>query len=247
MRISTALLTVSVALLGQSALAKGLGELSDQNPEDAGDQDKQDKADNGDGDQEEGAKGEEEGGKGEEEGSKAETGLVRKSAASKAIADKLSLATSFGWVHASRSTGTWSSNGVADLTVAYKILPLGKSAGLAVTYRYVPIDVSGTNGDRSYRGVWEGHYVGARYNTWISQRTNLIGTGEVGLVRSHMDAVDGLPAESSVDQGGAAVALGGGVDYMISEKWAFAVGPRLYVAFGTVTSYQLTVGATFQF
>jgi hypothetical protein len=230
---------LALALASSAAQAMGLGELSDESPEEKAnaDQDKSGGDDDKDKDQGEG---------GEAKGGEHET-VMEKSAASKAVADKLFLGTSFGWVKASKSAGTWKSNGMSDLTVGYKLITLNPKMGIAGTYRYAPMAVSGTQDAHSYRGIWEAHYLGGRFNALVTPKINVLGSLEAGYVAVHMTTADGLPVESAAENGGASVALGAGADFALSDKWAFSAGPRVYGGFGSFTTFQVAAAAGFLF
>jgi hypothetical protein len=208
-----------------AAVAKGLSELSDENPAEQP----------ADGAKEEG---------GDEEGAKTEA-VKQPGAASKALADKLFLSTSGGWATGSRSDGKWTASGMSDLEVGYKLVTLNKQMNVFGTYRYAPMAVAGTVDDRSYRGVWEAHFFGGRFNYQLSKTLTALASGELGYVLVHVNDTDGLAPETKVSNPGVQLAVGGGADFMLIDKWT--VGPRLVVGVGGFTTVQVAAAAGFLF
>lgn len=211
-------------LMTPKAVAKGLETLADKNPENAP-------------------------AAGEGTGDAAATAAapMEQSAASKAIAQKLWLATTFGWAHVSSSKGEWKGSGMTDIAVGYKVLPLAANMSVDATYRYAPIAVSGQVDDRSYRGVWDCHYLGGRFNYKMSDSLSAVGTAEAGYVLVYLRPTDGLDQESKHEENGFSMVVGGGADWHLLEKGAVSAGPRLNVGFGSVTTIQVAGAATFVF
>ncbi len=233
MRLSkVVVLWSSLTLVGAGpAFAKGLDELSQGNPD-------------SDAAKEEGADGKA-GGEGGESAAKAETPMV-KSASSKAISDKLFMGTSFGWVKAAKSGGTWQGSGMSDLTIGYKVANLSSVMSLAATYRYAPVAVSGTEDDQSYRGVWESHFFGGKLNYSLGSTLSAVGSAELGYVQVHVKPTDGLVETAKASKGGGQLALGGGADWQMIDK-ACTVGPRLYLGVGSFTTVQIAGAIGFMF
>ena len=228
---SLKLITMSLIILGGWTVgasrlhAKGLDKLSENNPEN----------------DEEAADAE----KPAEDAAAAATPMVQ-SDSSKAIAGKLWIATSYGWVIPSRSEGDWKGSGMSDLSIGYKILPMSATMSVDGTYRYAPVAVSGDVDGHSYRGVWETHYFGGRFNYGLSSTLTAVGTAELGYVLVYLTPTDNLELDAKHEGNGAALALGGGVDWQLFEKGA-ALGPRLNVAFGSVSTIQVSGAVTFLF
>lgn len=232
MRITNALVMLAGLAVASStpAWAAGLDTLSDKNPEKA----------------EEGGEAAAEEGGGEEGEAKPEK-AAPPSEMSKSLAQKLFMGTSFGWVKASKSSGEWEGSGMSDLTVGYNITKIGSNMGIAGTYRYAPVAVSGVEDDQSYRGVWEAHYFGGMFKMNVSPTITAIGTGELGYVMVHMHSTDGLEPDTKVQAGGVSVNLGGGADFALADKGAWSAGPRLHLGFGSMTTIQVAGAATFLF
>lgn len=171
---------------------------------------------------------------------------LEKSDTSKAITDKLSISTSFGWASVSRSEGTWEGSGMSDVAIGYKVVMLGSNMNIDATYRYAPVAVSGDVDRHSYRGVWDTHYVGGRFNYNISPTLTALGTAELGYVLVYLHPTDGLETVTKHEDNGVAFAIGGGADWQILEK-GLAVGPRLALAFGSVSTVQVAGAVTFGF
>lgn len=223
---STFFLTGMVALMSQSTFAAGLNDLAGQNPETKA-EDTSTVESNG----------------------KATTTAVNTAPVSYAgpLHQKLSFATSFGWIKASRSKGNWRGNGISDLSIAYRYLEISTILSLSGTYRYAPINVVGEQDDHSYRGVWETHYFGTKADYKLNPKTNLTGGLELGYVLTYLTPTDGLETEKKHEENGVSVALGGGADFLISENWAFSAGPRAYAGFGSISTFQLGASAGFMF
>ncbi len=224
MRSMQSLVLSAGLMLCGPALAKGLDELSQGNPEDA----------------EAPAEGAGEG------GAQAKTPTMTQSATSKELADKLSLATSFGWVSASKGKGEWHGGGMSDLTVGYKLAAINAQMSIAGTYRYAPVAVSGVEDDASYRGVWETHFFGAHMNYVMSPTMTVVGTGELGYTQVHLKPTDGQEQVTKHEAGGGQVALGGGADFQLFEK-GMTVGPKLVLGFGSFTTIQVAGSVGFLF
>lgn len=208
---------------GPTALAKGLDDLSDANPEA--------KAEDG----EAAAKG------------AASAAPQPAGAMSKALAEKLYASTSFGFVKASKGSGEWSSNGMSDVTFGYRIMSLGGGLSVAGTYRYAPIAVTGNEDGQEYSGSWEGHYFGGQVHYPISSNLRALGSGELGYVLVHLQSEDDQTVQDKHQAAGVSVAVGGGADYTLSEGPGFAVGPRLYAGLGSFTTIQLAAAFSFLF
>jgi hypothetical protein len=164
------------------------------------------------------------------------------------MSEKLYMATSFGWVKASKSTGEWKSSGMSDFTIGYKLpVSFGEQMAMAATYRYAPIAVSGEEDKHMYRGVWEQHLVGARGVYKVSPTLNAVGSAELGYVVAYLNPVDDLPSTDKHETNGGNFTVGGGCDWALVEKGAFAVGPRLYAGFGSFSTFQLSAAASFVF
>jgi hypothetical protein len=168
------------------------------------------------------------------------------SATSQTLANKLFMATSFGWAKTSRSEGDWRGSGVTDFLVGY-MLPGEGQMKFAATYRYAPFAVVGEIDDRSYRGVWEAHYFGTNIHYMVNDKIRAVGAAELGYVMVSLNAVDGEAGEEKHAESGASVSLGGGADWKLGDTFAFTAGPRLNAGFGSFTTIQLGAAASFLF
>lgn len=219
-----------VSSVSNVATAKGLEELSQNNPETA-------------------APAEADPDAAAEPAAETAATATAPSAMSQSLAEKLFVATSFGWVSTSKSEGNWKTvGGMSDFLVGY-VLPvdLGAAMKLSGTYRYAPVAVTGDEDDRSYRGVWESHYFGTLLHYTVNDKVRAVGTGELGFTKVSLNSTDGIPAEDKHAKSGGAVVLGGGADWKMLETNAFTVGPRLYAGFGSFTTIQLGASASFLF
>lgn len=170
---------------------------------------------------------------------------LEKSEMSKAIAGRLFIGTSYGWIFGSRSKGKWSARGgMSDLTVGYKWRSFAKAYDAFGTYRYAPMSVQGEQDFQSYRGIWEVHYVGGKVARQIKNILTF-GTLEAGYMVSHVLSTDGLSENPNAQEGGFSLALGGGADFKLIDQ--VAVGPRLTVSVGSIRTVQLAGAASFVF
>jgi hypothetical protein len=245
--LSWSLAVSSWTLSGSFGMAKGLNELSQSNPaQEAVNSDDSDEDGNEENTSKPASQGEN--GKGEKVGAPnapKPTVQVEKSEVSKAIAGRLSMGTSYGWVFGSRSTGKWSARGgTSDVSIGYKLRTLATVYDLIGTYRYVPFVVQGEQDFQSYRGTWQVHYIGGKF---ARQVKNILTFGmlEVGYVAAQALSTDGLAEKSNVQDGGAALAIGGGADFKLVDQ--FFVGPRLNVSVGSIRTVQLAGAASFAF
>jgi hypothetical protein len=246
MRKAAALFVLLLWVLTSGApelLAKGLGELSEKNPE---------ADDNGESDshveappvtQLEGG-GQGDAAKDSEESDKV-TPVV--SGFSKMLSGKVSLASSVGWAKVSQPGGAWKSSGYSDFGLNYQISAINEATKFWVSYRFVPVVVSGLVNGHSYRGVWETHNIGGQVKLKTSLKTVAIGSGELGFLKSHLHPTDGLAAEGAASKGGAVFALGGGMDYWVLNRSEFTIGPRLYLGLGAASQLQLSLSCGFGF
>lgn len=237
MRFSYVLaLTGSLVYASKQGHAKGLETLSEKAPDGTESHDSGEKSAESDGgsDSESAVDGD------------AKVEAKAQGAVSKNAAQKLFIGTSVGWVKASKASGSWMGSGMSDLTLGYKLASLGSKVAVAGTYRYAPTAVSGTEDSHAYRGVWEAHYLGARFNYALTSLVQVIGTGEAGYAAAHVHDVDGLPAEGKAAGGGGMLAIGTGADFALFEKTINA-GPRLVAGFGKFTTVQLAASANFLF
>ena len=206
------------------AWAKGLDQLSDANPAEGGEAPATDEA---------------------KDVAATKEATVPASALSTALAKKLQVTTGFGMVRGGLKSGTWKANGMADLTVAYRIAQLQGKLPLSATYRYAPVALTGTDNSLSYRGVVEQHLFGAKVEHPLAAKLTAVGTAELGLAVASLYAVDGLPG--TVPKGGVVLGIGGGVDYAFASMPGFQFGPRLAVGVGGLKTMQLTGAASFLF
>lgn len=234
--ISTLLVVGSFCTHPSIAFAKGLDDLSSQNPEVKAEDDGEETTD------------ETKATPAKREAS-AETAATNQApeANNTALANKLWFATSFGWVYASRSKGDWRGNGMSDLSIGYRYLTMSPKLSVVGTYRYAPVNVVGEIDGNSYRGVWETHYFGSRADYKLNAKTVLTGGLEAGYVLVYLIPTDGLETQKKHEENGVSISLGGGADYAISDSGSFTVGPRINAGFGSFTTVQVAASAGFMF
>ena len=222
---------IAVLDINTVALAKGLDELGQSNPEASTENQETDES----------------GGRSDKNTGSIAAPNQPTSALGQAIRDKLLLGTSFGWVKASKSTGEWQTSGVSDLSISYQIAKINGQMNLLGTFRYTPIAVTGIQEKHSYRGVWEVYNFGALATHKLNSKFVALGSGEIGYVKSSLNPIDGLPEVESHTSGGATLTLGGGADFAVTETSNFLAGPRIFAGFGTYSVFQLSAAASFLF
>jgi len=243
--------TLASALYCGQAAAKGLNELAEGKPEESEEAD-----DDADTSKDASKATDTEAGKttpaagttpkAAADGQAAEEAPKIQSATSKAMANNLYLASSFGWASASRSTGKWKGSGASDITLGYK-LPVQLMPKLALwgTYRYAPIAVAGELDGVSYRGVWEGHNFGALGSLPLSDKLNLLGSFELAYVLVYLRPLDNIEAEKKAETNGVLANIGGGADWKLVDK--LAAGPRLHIGVGSFTVVQVSGEVSYMF
>ena len=221
-------------------LAKGLGELSDKNPE-VGNETKSDShfdappVEQVENIVEEGADRNEE----------SDTDPTVVSGLSRVLSGKVTLVTSVGWAKVSQSGGAWKSSGFSDFGLNYQVSSINEAMKLSISYRYSPVGVSGLVNGHSYRGVWETHNLGGQVRLKTAPKTIALAAAELGYLKSHLRPTDGLSPEGTASKGGAVLSLGGGMDYFILNRSEFTIGPRLYFGLGAARQLQLSVAFGF--
>jgi hypothetical protein len=221
-------LTIAVSLQ-----AKGLDELTEENPENAPDeQELENQAQTNEHEQAEPAKAQ----------------LVP-SDLSKKISGNLFLAPSVGWVKASRAKGKWNDDklvGISDLMIAYRLPWVVSMVEMFGTYRYCPIAVSGEVDNASFRGVWESHNFGGLGRWRYSDDLTLVGSAELSYVLIYLTPLDDAEVGQETEANGIALVLGGGADYgFFGDK--LRVGPRINLGFGGVSTIQVAAASSFLF
>lgn len=178
----------------------------------------------------------------------AESGIpAPASALSQSMAGQIFIGTSTGFVSVSKSSGDWrSGGGTTDIFVGYKVANFSPEIPVIGTYRYSPVAVSGTEKGYEYRGVWETHYFGARGNYTLTPDMIAYGGAELGYTLIYLQPLDGSVQNIKAEDNGVALALGGGLDYKMLEN-RLSVGPRLHLGFGSTSIYQLSASASFYF
>ena len=218
---------VATLLSAGPALAAGLEDLSDANPENNVEQTPEPATQVPVGD----------------EPAAAEVQIEKTEQRVRPLADSVYFATSVGWASASLSEGTWVSSGMSDFTVGYKF----KNVGFDIfgTYRYAPAAFAGNTDSQAYRGVIEVHNFGGLGIWTINNNFKMRASAELGLAIVSLDSADDMPIEDDLEKIGAIFSLGGGADWKMTEK--FDLGPRLYVGAGTASLFQLSANATMYF
>ena len=169
---------------------------------------------------------------------------VVRSELSKSLDNKVYLMTSFGMAGLLESE-TATLGGVADMSVLYDLdmKILGRTFG---SYRYLPMGatiqekVAGSTVE--YRGVIEGHLVGAHLEVMKSSSMMLQASGELGLVKQGL--YDQVTKKSKTDFGFLAVA-GALAEWPMAED--FGVHAKLNIGFGSYALWQLSGGASLAF
>lgn len=181
----------------------------------------------------------------EETKAKEEAKKKEPSKTSKALADKLLIGTSFGWMRVSHSEGDWHASGATDVRASYYILSLMKDKlKLFGSFRYLPADVVVKNKGQEFRGVLESYLFGG-YANYLYRSVNFTGGAELAFSTSSLKALDSYVNELDLTQSGASFVIHGGAQWTLKEK--VEIGPTVALGFGTFTSTQLAANVNFKF
>ncbi len=172
------------------------------------------------------------------------------SAISKSLVDKLFVSTSaFRILSASGSDGKWRAGGASDVMAGYKLpwsIPgMAETVQLYGTFRYAPVGISITSSDYSYRGMAIGYYFGALGCYEIKSNLCILGGAELGYIVVNLNDLDYYEKKPSLGNG-VNFGLNTGANWKILNK-KLGVGPRLYLAFGRLSTVQIGGGASFVF
>ncbi len=165
-------------------------------------------------------------------------------AASKALADRLSIRTGLGLGSIQADGENWRSLGMGELGIGFAMSPI---AGMnwAMTFRYVPADVRPQLDEQSFVGVVEAYHVGATVRHPSIVAGNAFASAELGLMSIHLRDSDPIPNEDDPPTTGFNVTLGGGIDWAILDK--VRAGPAVHVGFGSFSTMQIGGSAAFVF
>jgi hypothetical protein len=142
--------------------------------------------------------------------------VVVRSQLSKAIEDRLSLATSLGWAVIKPSKGEWTGIGASDLSLRWResVKDQGK---VFITVRYVPLTGVWTVDSRDYDTSLHGIYGGAEYQKSIElMGAPTIRTGvELGYMLVYARPQDKAEVDGDVKGGKFNLAASGGAEWDI--------------------------------
>ncbi|MBF0440340.1 MAG: hypothetical protein HQK54_00385 [Oligoflexales bacterium] len=173
---------------------------------------------------------------------------VEPSEISKKLSNKLYLSSSIGFVSISKTSGDFDSRACSDLSVGYFVKDLTNyNVKLHSTFRYLPVDTTATKNHQSYRGIMEDYAFGVMGTRPFKDKENvlLIATGEIGYAKFHLYPTDDFEKDSSIENGGLNLIVGGGSDFLFKEK--IKIGPRLFLGFGSVRIIHLSGMFTYVF
>lgn len=159
------------------------------------------------------------------------------------LSDKLVLGAGYGWGTIKSSTGTWSSSGVSDFSVAYKLTSINK-IDLFGTYRYAPFAASVSIDEHAYVGIQQWHDIGAKGTIALKEKIRAFGSAELGYSVSKFSPSDGQSGKNPFTSG-AGLILGGGVDLYLQDK--FSTGPKMLIGLGKYRTFQLSLNCGFGF
>lgn len=141
--------------------------------------------------------------------------------------------------------GDWDASSTGDVELGYRFMKdfLGQF-DLYATGRYRPADVTIRLENRAYRGVLESYFVGVKGQMDISKSLVAYGSGEFGLAKTSVSAIDGIQkVDGSLEKSSVDLVIGGGVSYLVLEK--LAIGPQLHVGVGAHQTVQLGLDLRF--
>jgi hypothetical protein len=154
------------------------------------------------------------------------------------------LASSFSLINLSGSKGDWVTGTTADVEAGYRFLTLLQKFDLFGTFRYRPVEAVVDQDQREYRAIVETFLFGAKARMALNSRLTANASAELGMSQAHLNSNDSLPGvDQSLEKSGVDLNLGGGVSYLVLEK--FAVGGKLSLGTGAYKSVQLGVDLRF--
>jgi hypothetical protein len=158
--------------------------------------------------------------------------------------DRMYLASSFSWINLSGSKGDWVTGTTADIEAGYRFLTVLQKFDLFGTFRYRPTEALVKQDNREYRAIVETYLFGAKGRMALNSKIAVNASAELGMSQTHLNSNDSLPSiDQSLEKSGVDLNLGGGVSYLVLEK--FAVGGKLTLGTGAYKSVQLGVDLRF--
>jgi|688.fasta_scaffold61794_5 hypothetical protein len=166
---------------------------------------------------------------------------------SKALENRLSLATSLGWAVVKPANGTWTGIGASDISARWRESNKGDGK-VFITARYAPVAGVWTVDDRDYDTTLHGIFGGAEYEKPIEfMGAPTIKAGvELGYMLVYAKPQDKAEAASDVKGGKVNLAAGGGADWAILNG-KIKVGPfaRLHFVGFTIVNVGGSVNFVF--
>jgi hypothetical protein len=159
-------------------------------------------------------------------------------------AEKMYLGSSFSWINLSGSKGDWVTGTTADIEAGYRFATVLKKFDLFGTFRYRPTEALVQLDNREYRAIVESFLFGAKGRMALNSKLAVNASAELGMSQTHLNSNDSIPTiDQSLEKSGVDLNLGGGVSYLVLEK--FAVGGKLTLGTGAFKSVQLGVDLRF--
>lgn len=173
--------------------------------------------------------------------------VVVQSQLSKAIENRLSLATSLGWAVVKPANGTWIGVGASDISARWRESNKGDGK-VFITARYAPVTGVWTVDDRDYDTTLHGIFGGAEYQKPIEfMGAPTIKAGvELGYMLVYAKPQDEAEAADDVKGGKVNLAAGGGAEWDILNG-KIKVGPfaRLHFVGFTIVNVGGSVNFVF--
>lgn len=209
--------------------AKGLDELSEANPENQEQIEKQSNLPTS------------------SDNTQTGTATIQRESSTSYWDDKFNLSTSFGRAFTIKNNDNWKPSGVTDITLSLKLFQLPDNLNLHGTIRYSPIAITGETNSRMYRGIWEIYNIGGQINAPYKDHINLLSSLELGFVQGTIRPVDGLEPKHKILQRGTNLTFGAGVDFFSTASKKVSVGPRVYMSLGKYRLIQTSAAFSFFF
>ncbi len=158
--------------------------------------------------------------------------------------ERMYVASSFSWINLSGDKGDWVTGTTADIEAGYRFLTILQKFDLFGTFRYRPTEALVQQDQREYRAIVESYLFGAKGRMALNSKLAVNASAELGMSQTHLNSNDSLPTiDQSLEKSGVDLNLGGGVSYLVLEK--FAVGGKLTLGTGAFKSVQLGVDLRF--
>ena len=167
------------------------------------------------------------------------------------LASNFIISSGFGWIKAYKTKKTTlGSNGMADFKLSYLVSEPLAGKKIYITGRYLPFNIAPKatiNGvDQEYKGNVSAFAGGTDLLFYTNQGMDLLATFEIGGYKANFtELVPITESESPFRKAGVLYIAGAEFRYRPFDK--FTIGPRLYLATGTISFFSTLLSASYFF